>query len=143
MADRINITQELPGSSALVLIRDDAGRTCLQFRDGTAPVDPLSWGLWGGRLEPEDDSPAAAAARELWEELGLTVSPDAFKLVAEFVDPTGKVAQLFELTTRLSWDDIDVREGSGAAFFSYDELTRLPLPPGLAALVAAMPELFR
>lgn len=140
---RINIAQILPGSSALVLIRDHAGRICLQFRDGSAPVDPLSWGLWGGRLEPEDDTPVAAAARELWEELGLTVSAEKFKLVAEFIDPNGKVAQLFELTRRLSWNDIEVREGCGAGFFNYDELTRLSLPPGLATLVAAMPNLFR
>ena len=102
----------------------------------------MAWGIWGGRLEPEDNTPIDTAARELWEELGLKVSPSDFKLVAEFVDPTGKVAHLYELTTCLSWNDLDVREGAGAAFFSYDELTRLSLPTGLAALVAAMPELF-
>jgi 8-oxo-dGTP diphosphatase len=143
LAQRIKIAQVLPGSSALVLVRDRGGRICLQFRDGAARVDPLSWGLWGGRLEPEDDTSAAAAARELREELGLKTSAENFELVAEFVDPTGKVAQLFELKTRVSWEDIEVREGAGAAFFSFEELTRLSLPPGLAALVVAMPELFR
>jgi 8-oxo-dGTP pyrophosphatase MutT (NUDIX family) len=143
VVERIHIAQILPASSALILIRDRTGRVCLQFRDGSAPVDPLSWGLWGGRLEPEDDTPAAAAARELREELGLIASAQHLDLVAEFIDPAGRVAQLLEFTLRVSWADIDVREGAGAAFFNYDELTLLSLPTRLAALVAALPHLFR
>ena len=41
---------------------------------------PEAWQPVGGGVEPDDDSPRDAAARELREELGLELSPDALSL---------------------------------------------------------------
>ena len=41
---------------------------------------PLSWGLPGGRVEPEE-RPRAAAVREFYEEVGVVVDPKAIHLI--------------------------------------------------------------
>jgi ADP-ribose pyrophosphatase YjhB (NUDIX family) len=70
--------------AADVLIRDEAGRVLL--------VDPTykdGWDLPGGMVEA-NESPRAAAARELGEELGLTV-PLGRVLAIEWAPPHGPV----------------------------------------------------
>jgi 8-oxo-dGTP diphosphatase len=56
-----------------VLIRDDAGRF-LVVRHSYS--DPKRWGLPGGGYRPDRETPAEAAAREVAEELGLTLAPN-------------------------------------------------------------------
>lgn len=56
---------------SLVALSDARGRLLMQERDADAPVDPLRWGLPGGKREG-DESPLENALRELEEETGLT-----------------------------------------------------------------------
>lgn len=59
----------MPAVAAAVF--DDGGRLLLLHH-----LDDRSWGLPGGAMEP-DETPATAAARELHEETGLQLTPDA------------------------------------------------------------------
>lgn len=68
-----------------ILLRDSSGRF-LVVRHSYS--DPKRWGLPGGGYRPDRETPAEAAAREVAEELGLTLAPD-------------KLAELKTLTTTL------------------------------------------
>jgi 8-oxo-dGTP pyrophosphatase MutT (NUDIX family) len=56
-----------------VLLRDGAGRF-LVVRHSYS--DPTRWGLPGGGYRPDRETPAEAGAREVAEELGLTLVPN-------------------------------------------------------------------
>jgi 8-oxo-dGTP pyrophosphatase MutT (NUDIX family) len=115
-----------------VLVQDADRRTLLQMRDGAAPTYPLAWGFWGGAVQDDDLTLAHAAARELAEELGVIADPSEFELVARRTAPSGRTAPLFRLTRPLTWRDIDVREGAGAAWFRRAEMQALPASPSVA-----------
>lgn len=57
-----------------ILLRNSSGRF-LVVRHSYS--DPTRWGLPGGGYRPDRETPAEAAAREVAEELGLTITPDA------------------------------------------------------------------
>ena len=63
--------------SARVLLVDRAGRLLLfQFVDEERPQYRASWLTPGGGVNPGEEL-SQAAARELWEEIGLVVAPPA------------------------------------------------------------------
>ena len=66
-----------------VLLTDPAGRFLL-----VEPSYKPDWEIPGGSVE-QDEPPRAAAARELHEELGLTVEPGRL-LVVDWVPPAGE-----------------------------------------------------
>lgn len=61
-----------PGDNVTVVALDDAGRVLL-IRDFVYPVQAWAWSLPGGMVDPGEEV-AAAAARELAEEAGITAS---------------------------------------------------------------------
>ena len=71
-----------PRSFACVILVDPEGRVLLQERDGNAPIDPDTWGMPGGHLEP-GEQPETGAYRELREETGLRLSPGTLTLFTE------------------------------------------------------------
>lgn len=56
-----------------VLLRDD---TCRFLVVRHSYSDPTRWGLPGGGYRPDRETPAEAGAREVAEELGLTLDPN-------------------------------------------------------------------
>jgi mutator protein MutT len=67
-----------PAAVAVVLLADDAGRACflLTRRAATLRAHARQWALPGGRVDP-GETPERAALRELQEEVGLALSPEA------------------------------------------------------------------
>jgi 8-oxo-dGTP diphosphatase len=63
---------------AAIVFRDDAGRVLSVRKRGTT-----RFMLPGGKLEP-GETPAQAAAREIGEELGVSVAPHELVLLGEF-----------------------------------------------------------
>jgi 8-oxo-dGTP pyrophosphatase MutT (NUDIX family) len=67
-----------PAAVALVLLPDEQGRACflLTRRADRLRAHARQWALPGGRMDP-GESAEDAALRELAEEVGLTLRPDA------------------------------------------------------------------
>lgn len=78
--------------AGVLLIQDS--EYLLQLRDNNPnTVEPGKVTVWGGSIEDEDDSPKAAAKRELEEETGVVVSADELKPLLEFTtDGKGKLS---------------------------------------------------
>lgn len=110
-----------------ILVRGLDGKVLLQFRDSRCATAPLSWGFWGGAVEDGDPSIEHAAARELGEELCLHALPADFHRVGERVGSNGARAVLCELSHAVTWRQIRVTEGAGAAFLTPAEMTDLRL----------------
>ncbi len=70
------------GVKALLLHPDGSGRF-LVVRHSYS--DPTRWGLPGGGYNPSAETPAQAAAREVAEELALTVPAEAFTVLDTLV----------------------------------------------------------
>jgi 8-oxo-dGTP pyrophosphatase MutT (NUDIX family) len=128
--------------SVNVLVRDAAGRTFLQMRDGRARLHPLMWGFWGGGMSAEDADIAACAARELQEELRLAAAPADFEHLSERVGSDGQVAPLLLYRPPVHWSDVTILEGAGAGFFWRSEILQLPISKPLADHLRTDPELF-
>ncbi|WP_338466852.1 NUDIX hydrolase [Novosphingobium sp. ZN18A2] len=125
-----------------VLVQDAGGRTLLQFRDGAARTYPLAWSFWGGAVDDCDETLAHAAARELEEELGVSVRPEEFELAGRRVARSGRTAPLFRLVRALAWTDITIHEGAGAGWFRRAEILSLPATPSVVFHAQESPRLF-
>lgn len=116
---------------AVIALRNEEGKFLFQFRDGNAPTNKLRVTFFGGSIDA-GEHPNEAALRELKEELELDISPADIQLVAEkpwYQDELkeDEIMYVFEVTKRVSWDDIHVREGAGAVFLSKEELLSLEI----------------
>ncbi len=67
--------RRMPEFASVILV-DPRGWLLLQERDEHPAIDPETWSLVGGHLEPGED-PLAAAYRELEEETGVRLAPGA------------------------------------------------------------------
>lgn len=108
-----------------VIITNPKGEYLLQMRDGSENIqDPLTWGFFGGGIEP-DESPTVAAMREINEELGVEIGINLMTTVGSAQVREDKVVYVIKLGRHLNWQDFTVKEGAGAAFFTKEELARI------------------
>ena len=127
---------------AAVLLVDPAGRLLLQERDQHAPIDADRWGLCGGHMEPGEE-PLEAAVRELVEETGVVLAPEALTFWREFavdhrhvhgsVDPM----YVFVAPTALADADIACHEGRQIVFVEPEPARALALTSAAAIVVPA------
>ena len=73
------------------------------------------WGLVGGKVDPEDESFALAAVRELEEETGLKVSPNDISLLftRECLGETDYVTHTFQLDSKHIPDNFEFKGDAG------------------------------
>ncbi len=127
--------------AAAVLV-DPQGRLLLQERDEFPAIDPETWGLCGGHVEP-GESFEAAAYRELAEETGVRAEPGSLTLWGEFVvdhrTAHGRwdLLQTFTAATTLSDTDIECHEGRQITFVEPAVALKLPLSHSAAQAVPA------
>jgi 8-oxo-dGTP diphosphatase len=124
----------LVAAAALV---DGAGRILLAQR----PPGKALAGLWefpGGKVEP-GETPEVALARELAEELGVTVAPEAFTpfSFASFAYPEFDL--LMPLWTATAWSGAPRGlEGQAIAWAGRGEIEAYAMPPADGPLVAEL-----
>ena len=93
-----------PAAVAVVLLADDAGRACFLLTRRAAGLrrHARQWALPGGRVEP-GESALDAARRELEEEVGLVLLPDAaLGLLDDYPTRSG-----FLITPVIFWGGVD------------------------------------
>ncbi|WP_424213535.1 NUDIX domain-containing protein [Streptomyces sp. BI20] len=128
-----NATQARKRVAADVLIRDGVGRFLL-----VNPTYKPGWDLPGGMAEA-NEPPHTAAARELHEELGLTLAPSVL-LVVDWVPPHGP----WDDQVSFIFDGGVLRDDEAAALRPRDEeLSELTFVTAEQATVMLRPRLAR
>jgi 8-oxo-dGTP diphosphatase len=131
-----------PLSVVCAALVDRAGRVLLAER----PRGKSMAGLWefpGGKLQP-GETPEAALARELAEELGIAVAPDALEPVAfaSHAYEEFHVVLLLYLVRRWEHEPC-AREGQALAWVAPHDFASYAMPPADAPLVAALARTLR
>lgn len=125
--------------SAAALI-DQNSRVLVQQR---APHRSMG-GLWefpGGKLEP-GETPEAALVRELEEELGIIVSPDALAPAAFASAPLGERHLILLLFLIRAWEgEPRALDASGLRWEHPADLRALAMPPADVPLIDALERL--
>ena len=101
-----------PAAVAVVVLSDEQGRACflLTRRAASLRARARQWALPGGRLDPGETA-AAAALRELEEELGLRLPPAAvLGLLDDYPTRSG-----FVITPVVMWGGRDVEPAPNPA----------------------------
>ncbi|MET9314553.1 NUDIX hydrolase [Kribbella sp. NPDC003505] len=86
-------------------------KALLRLEDGRFLVvrhsyaDTRRWAIPGGGYNPDRETPAQAAAREVYEELGLTVPASAFRLVDTAVTTLQGKHDTLTILTAFAFDD--------------------------------------
>ncbi len=117
-----------------------SGRLLMQERDDRPILDPGRWGLPGGHLD-DGESFLDGAVRELAEETGVHLPPEALTLVAEArVDHTAEYGthdrmRFFVAAVDLGDADVECREGRQMVFVDPATVPELPLTRSAAAVV--------
>ncbi|MEM8988638.1 MAG: (deoxy)nucleoside triphosphate pyrophosphohydrolase [Pseudomonadota bacterium] len=122
--------------SAGVLV-NDAGCVLIAER----PPGKSMAGLWefpGGKVEPEE-SPEAALARELKEELDIAVSAERLEPFAFASHAYDAFHLLMPVFVCRAWSgDIRPREGQKVAWARPEDLAGYPMPPADAPLLGEL-----
>ncbi len=103
-----------------LLLENEEGLVLLQLRDNNPAIPfPNCWGTFGGQIE-EGESPEQAIIREIREELDYIVEePDCYCVYSY----DGYEIYMFrKMDQDLLIENLDVREGQGAQFFSREML---------------------
>ena len=126
-----------PHDVSLVILTDHKGLVLLQQKTYDAPNFPGVWSLFGGHREGEE-TPTETAAREVEEELALTLPRSAFRHIKDFPpeEASGsKMRSVFCIQLEEN-QKLILREGRGMGYFRNEEITHLAIPPHIRAILA-------
>lgn len=117
----------------------DTGRMLVGLR--SAEVDePLTWGTWGGAVDPGED-PEMAVRREVAEETGYS-GELSLLLLHTYRHPSGFIYETFMAEVPGEFEPLLCWETSAARWVEPGEWPE-PLHFGLADVIAARPTLLR
>ena len=107
-----------------LLIENAKGEILLQLRDDKPGLEyPNCWGTFGGQVE-EGETPQEALIREIREELDYDVERPELYRVYSF---EGYDIYMFStIDKKITLNDLDVREGQRAEFFSREAAKKIP-----------------
>lgn len=115
-------------------LADAAGRVLLQQRPEGKPMAGL-WEFPGGKVEP-GELPEAALARELAEELGIAVEPQALAPAAFASAPVADRHMILLLYICRSWaGEPQPLHATALRWASPAEMRALPMPPADRPLI--------
>lgn len=124
----------LVAAAALI---DGEGRVLLQQRPPGKPMAGL-WEFPGGKIEP-GESPEAALARELYEELGITLSVEDLRPIAFASEPLAGRHLLLLLYTIRRWEGTpEAHHATELRWVPPAAMRDLPMPPADVPLVEAL-----
>lgn len=115
--------------AANILIMGVDGKIFLQMRDSNPKIQaPLMWNLWGGKIEEFDEDHLQACVREIKEELKLQTKSEDYMSGGsyQFGD---EIIHLYIYQKPVSWNEVEILEGAGAAFFLPEDLADINLSP--------------
>lgn len=116
---------------------DGEGRVLLQQRPPGKPMAGL-WEFPGGKIEP-GESPEAALARELHEELGITLSVEDLRPIAFASEPLAGRHLLLLLYTIRRWEGApQAHHATELRWVTPAAMRDLPMPPADVPLVEAL-----
>lgn len=120
-----------------VALFDGDGRVLVQQR----PPGKSMAGLWefpGGKVEP-DERPEEALAREIFEELGITVREEDLLPGPFASEPLGESHLLLLLFLCARWQGVPApHHATAIAWHDVSTLDALPMPPADLPLVEAL-----
>lgn len=121
---------------------DGSGRVLVQQRPEGGPMAGL-WEFPGGKVEP-GENPRVALARELEEELGIAVAPEAFAPLTFASEPLGERDLLLLLFLCRAWQGTPALRQAAAMRWVYPaELHALPMPPADAPMIEPLDRALR
>lgn len=125
--------------SAAALV-DREGRVLVQRRAAGRSMAGL-WEFPGGKVEP-GETPKAALVREIEEELGIALDPEALAPIAFASAPLGERELVLLLYMTHRWVGVPVAlDADALAWHRPSELRRLAMPPADVPLVDALERL--
>ena len=125
-----------PVRIAVVALTDPTGAVLLQLRSLKKAAEPGQWGLAGGHIEP-GETPAEAAARELFEETGLAAAElrPVWRDMRPDLTGSATAVDLHAFTGMTAETTIVLGEGEAARFVQIEELPDMDLTPTAAAVL--------
>ena len=127
--------QEIGQIAACAILQDSKRRFLLQLRDlNPGTMGGGLWGVFGGRLEPNEDL-RTCVAREMAEEIGITIPKTAFTPFARAQSPRGTRLYAYTCAHPITPSDIRLGEGAGFAFFTPDQIAKLDLLPAVQQIL--------
>ncbi len=121
-----------------VILEDAEGRVLLLQRENKPGLEfPDCWTLLGGLVENNDESPKAAAERELREETGLQLPLSFWKCHKRNHQSREIVVRQYVYTTKLVAHITEIALGEGKAFrfFALKETQGMPIAYGFDQLL--------
>lgn len=101
----------------------------LQQRSSTSSY-PLTWGLWGGKIET-NETPVEALRRELSEEIGFVPNMEMVKPIDVFVSEDGNFVyySYLVMVQDLPKITINARETNDSVWLPFDSVLKIDLHP--------------